>query len=129
MTEILQIDDWPIRAIEYLIIILISGSMKYSDDKTDVWEPEKGSLYRVNKDKSVSKQLSKITLSNGLVWSPDKKKFYFIDTMKYRVDSYDYDNATGNICKYIQFFRLIELEYTLLMIQKLKYTVYIFVLV
>lgn len=72
------------------------------DGKNHEWKPEEGSLYRLNKDKSVSKQLTKITLSNGLAWSSDKKKFYYIDTLKYRVDSYDYDNETGNICKIIE---------------------------
>lgn len=60
---------------------------------------EKGSLYRLNKDRTVSKQLEKLGISNGLTWSLDNKKFYFIDSLRFRVDSYDYDIDTGDIGK------------------------------
>uniref|UniRef100_A0A1B6DWB3 Regucalcin n=1 Tax=Clastoptera arizonana TaxID=38151 RepID=A0A1B6DWB3_9HEMI len=77
---------------------LWAGSMGPTiEGKDHEWVPEKGSLYRLNRDKTSSKQLANITLSNGLAWSSDNKKFYYIDTLKYRVDSYDYDNETGNI--------------------------------
>lgn len=58
---------------------------------------EKGSLYRLNKDKTVSKILGKLGIANGLAWSADNKKFYYIDSLKLTVDSYDYDISTGNI--------------------------------
>ncbi len=40
-----------------------------------------------------------VSLSNGLCWSPDRKTFYFIDTIAdgHPVDAYDYDDATGAI--------------------------------
>ncbi|KAG8294792.1 hypothetical protein J6590_094819 [Homalodisca vitripennis] len=60
-------------------------------------EKEKGSLYSLQRDKTVKMHLSKITLSNGLIWSPDKKKFYYIDSLKFGIDSYDYDDTTGSI--------------------------------
>uniref|UniRef100_A0A1B6FH44 Regucalcin n=1 Tax=Cuerna arida TaxID=1464854 RepID=A0A1B6FH44_9HEMI len=63
----------------------------------DQVEKEQGSLYSMQKDKSVVKRRGKVNLSNGLAWSIDKKKFYYIDTVKYRIDSYDYDDATGDI--------------------------------
>lgn len=65
----------------------------------DQFEQEKGSLYMLRKDKTVNKSLTKIGISNGLAWSSDKTKFYYIDSLKYRVDSYDYDNSTGALCK------------------------------
>lgn len=64
---------------------------------TNEFELEKGSLYMLNKDRTLSKQLEKLGISNGLTWSLDNKKFYFIDSLKFRVDSYDYDIDTGNI--------------------------------
>uniref|UniRef100_A0A1B6EIG4 Regucalcin n=1 Tax=Cuerna arida TaxID=1464854 RepID=A0A1B6EIG4_9HEMI len=60
-------------------------------------QKEKGSLYSLQRDKTVKKHLSKITLSNGLTWSLDKKKFYYIDSLKFGIDSYDYDDTTGSI--------------------------------
>lgn len=67
---------------------------------TNEFELEKGSLYRLDKDRTVSKQLQKLGISNGLTWSLDNKKLYFIDSLKFRVDCYDYDIDTGNIGKY-----------------------------
>lgn len=66
----------------------------------DQFEKDQGSLYML-KNGCVVKQISKIGLSNGLAWSLDKKLFYYIDSLKYRVDSYDYDDLSGSICKYI----------------------------
>lgn len=61
---------------------------------------EKGSLYRLNKDKTVTKQLERINMSNGLAWSLDNKRMFYIDTLKMKVFGYDYDIVTGNIGKY-----------------------------
>lgn len=77
--------------------------------------PEKGSLYRINKDKSVSKILGKLGIANGLAWSSDNKKFYYIDSLKLRVDSYDYDISTGNIGDYC--YKIFNVPYNALIIQ------------
>ncbi|KAG8264094.1 hypothetical protein J6590_019443 [Homalodisca vitripennis] len=63
----------------------------------DQFEEEKGAFYIIHKNLTVTKQLSKVGISNGLAWSLDKKKMYFIDSLKCRVDSYDYDDASGVI--------------------------------
>lgn len=81
-------------------IFIVAGTMGALLAGTDdQFEQEKGSLYMLRKDKTVNKCLTKIGISNGLAWSLDKTKFYYIDSLKYRVDSYDYDNATGALCK------------------------------
>lgn len=79
----------------------------------DQFEQEKGSLYMLRKDKTVNKSLTKIGISNGLAWSSDKTKFYYIDSLKYRVDSYDYDDSTGALCKslYMEFSTLNRLPF------------------
>ena len=55
-----------------------------------------GSLYSVD-EKSVTKLLSGVTISNGLTWSPDHKTFYYIDTPTREVRAFDYDLETGAI--------------------------------
>lgn len=66
---------------------------------TNQYEQKKGSLYMVKKDMTVVKELTKIGISNGQAWSPDKTKTYYIDTLTDEVFSYDYDDASGAICE------------------------------
>ena len=56
-----------------------------------------GTLYRMDADHSVHPMLEKVTISNGIVWTSDRKTMYFIDTALERVDAFDYDDASGNI--------------------------------
>lgn len=53
------------------------------------------SLYRLNADGSVSEVLSGVAASNGLAWSPDGRTAYYVDTLKRRVDAFDYDASHG----------------------------------
>ncbi len=68
-----------------------AGTMAYTHQSTQ------GSLYRLDADLSVHKMMGNIAISNGIVWTADKKTMYYIDTHAYNVRAYDYDNATGNI--------------------------------
>ncbi|MFD2515418.1 SMP-30/gluconolactonase/LRE family protein [Pontibacter locisalis] len=54
-------------------------------------------LYRMNQDGSIDEVLHNLTISNGIIWSPDKKTMYFTDTPTQKVKSYAYDNQTGEI--------------------------------
>lgn len=56
-----------------------------------------GSLYFLDKDAKLKKVLSQITISNGLGWSPDNKKMYYIDTPTRQVWTFDYSLGTGEI--------------------------------
>jgi len=56
-----------------------------------------GSLYVLNGDLKLKKVLSGITVSNGLGWSPDSKKMYYIDSPTKKVLSFDYSLQTGEI--------------------------------
>jgi len=52
-----------------------------------------GSLFCIFDDGKQMKEVIKdVSISNGLDWSPDGKKFYFVDTMKFRLDSFDFEN-------------------------------------
>ncbi len=54
-------------------------------------------LYRIDPDSSVHKMIENVSISNGIVWSGDFKKMYYIDTPTQKVMGYDYDNETGDI--------------------------------
>jgi sugar lactone lactonase YvrE len=54
-------------------------------------------LYCMDTDLSVKRMLAGVTNSNGLVWSLDHTKMYYIDTPTRRVTAFDYDSDTGQI--------------------------------
>ena len=56
-----------------------------------------GSLYRIDSDRSLSKQLDQVTISNGLCWDMNRECMYYIDSPTRRVDRFDYDVLTGSI--------------------------------
>ncbi|XP_029176331.1 regucalcin-like [Nylanderia fulva] len=56
-----------------------------------------GSLYRVDDTLECVKQISSVTLSNGLAWNVEDNIFYYIDTLTRQVAAYDYDPKSGSI--------------------------------
>ncbi|KAK7089812.1 regucalcin-like [Littorina saxatilis] len=63
------------------------------------FEPEAGSLYCLDVDRSIEKKVSKVHISNGLAWTDDNKTFYYIDSVPRKVYAYDFDLETGAISK------------------------------
>lgn len=55
------------------------------------------SLYRLDLDGSLSRQLSGTRISNGIGWSPDARWMYFIDSPTQRIDLFDYELEAGEI--------------------------------
>ena len=54
-----------------------------------------GALHRLDPDRSVRVVLDGVTISNGLDWSPDGTRAYYVDTEAHRVDMFDYGLETG----------------------------------
>lgn len=54
-------------------------------------------LYRVDARGIFEQMLDGVTISNGLGWSPDNTRLYYVDTPTRRVDQFDFDLATGAI--------------------------------
>jgi sugar lactone lactonase YvrE len=68
-----------------------AGTMSHTD------EPEKGSLYVLDTDLTVTRKITDVSISNGMAWSLDEQTFYYIDTPTYTVVAYNYDKSTGDI--------------------------------
>ena len=61
------------------------------------YAPGAGALYRYSSDGGLDRVLGDVTISNGLGWSPDGGTMYYIDSMAYRVDVFDFEVSTGAI--------------------------------
>ena len=68
-----------------------AGTMAFSGDSNQ------GALYCMETDHAVTKKLSPVTISNGIVWTADQKTMYYIDTAPNTVRAYDYDVDSGAI--------------------------------
>jgi sugar lactone lactonase YvrE len=76
--------------------------MRWNDAKVspdgDLWlgslalteEAGYGSFYRLDSSKELKKFLSGTGISNGLAWSSDKNTFYYIDTLTFGIEAFDY---------------------------------------
>ncbi|MGM5470778.1 SMP-30/gluconolactonase/LRE family protein [Flavobacteriaceae bacterium LMO-SS05] len=67
------------------------GSMAF--DET----PKAAHLYMVNGKGETTLKLDSVSISNGIVWTKDKKTMYYIDTPTSEIKAFDYDDTTGNI--------------------------------
>lgn len=70
---------------------LWAGTMRYDEGEGGGW------FARVEPDGSAKVVLDKVTISNGVGWSPDGTRMYYIDTPLRRIDVLDFDQATGEV--------------------------------
>lgn len=96
--------DWENTRVEPLVALPEPHpNNRLNDAKADpsgrVWagtmnnamERDKAILYRLDHDHTITEQVDPVSLSNGLAWSADGKKMYYIDTPTKRVDVFDFD--------------------------------------
>ncbi len=70
---------------------LWAGTMCLDESKIE------GSLYRIDPDGTVDRQLNPVQISNGLAWSADSQRMYYIDSPTRRIDVFDFDPEHGRI--------------------------------
>lgn len=68
-----------------------AGTMSYSRTRGAA------NLWCLDTDYSVARRVSGVTVSNGLAWSLDEKKMYYIDSSEFAVVVFDYDKKSGEI--------------------------------
>src|SRR6516165_9637667 len=61
------------------------------------FSPHAAALYRVAPDWSFGQVVRDVTQSNGIAWSPDGSRMYFIDSATAGVDVFDFDVGTGSV--------------------------------
>jgi len=62
-----------------------------------VREEGAAALYRVDPDGTCQRVLERVTISNGLGWSPDGERLHHVDSPTQRIDVHDFDAATGTL--------------------------------
>jgi sugar lactone lactonase YvrE len=67
------------------------GSMAYDE------APGRGTLYRLDPDRSVRVVLDGLTISNGLAWSPNGYTAYHVDSPTQTVRAYAFDADRGRL--------------------------------
>jgi sugar lactone lactonase YvrE len=60
------------------------------------FSPHSAALYRVAPDWSFGQVVRDVTQSNGIAWSPDGSRMYFIDSATQGIDVFDFDVGTGS---------------------------------
>ncbi|NOT76223.1 MAG: SMP-30/gluconolactonase/LRE family protein [Cyclobacteriaceae bacterium] len=68
-----------------------AGTLALSEEKGA------GSLYTLDRDLTVTKKLSDVTISNGLAWTGDQQTLYYIDTPTSSIFSFSFEKDTGKI--------------------------------
>jgi sugar lactone lactonase YvrE len=67
---------------------LFLGSMAYENQSNE------GAFYQLSRDgKKMIRLISDVGISNGMDWSVDKTKMYYIDTLAMKVELFDYNNG------------------------------------
>jgi sugar lactone lactonase YvrE len=56
-----------------------------------------GRLYCRDLDGAVRVALEHVTMSNGIAWSPDGRRMYYVDTPTQALDAFDYDLDSGRL--------------------------------
>jgi sugar lactone lactonase YvrE len=98
--------NWDTNSLTYLGEV--ENGTRFNDGKCDskgrLWvgtvgaEPGKqGSLWTMDSDLNVVKQATGFTLSNGMTWSLDNKRMFFVDSEARKVYAFDYNHDTGAI--------------------------------
>ena len=57
----------------------------------------KANLYKVAPNGQATKMLDSVTISNGIVWTADKKTMYYIDTPTGHIRAFDFDHKNSSI--------------------------------
>jgi sugar lactone lactonase YvrE len=95
--------------LKFIVNPLPDVNMRFNDGKCDpsgrFWvgsmaldSRKKGAtLYRMDEDNRIYTMLDSVTISNGIVWTADKKTMYYNDTPTLTIQAFDYNNKTGEI--------------------------------
>jgi len=56
-----------------------------------------GSVFCIDKNKKIQKRIPKVSISNGMAWSNDNRRLYYIDSLTRKINSFFYKEGSGEI--------------------------------
>lgn len=65
-----------------------------------------GTLYKLNNEncfRNLDAIVSNVSISNGLAWSDDGTRMFYIDSPTRKIALFDYDPVAASICKELKF--------------------------
>jgi sugar lactone lactonase YvrE len=68
-----------------------AGTMSYAE------QPGQGALYRLDPGPTATPMIDAVGVSNGLGWSPDRRSFYYVDSLAMALREFDYDEHDATI--------------------------------
>jgi sugar lactone lactonase YvrE len=69
-----------------------AGTMNLQPDKFST-----GALYSLHPQEGLRKHFGGVGVSNGIAWSSDGRRMFFIDSMIHTVDCFDFDGVSGTL--------------------------------
>ncbi|MDX2226900.1 MAG: SMP-30/gluconolactonase/LRE family protein [Verrucomicrobiae bacterium] len=109
-TDIIHLDPVTTRITRLADPQDIPSHSRWNDGKCDpsgrLWvgtlsalpgTPPVSALYRVDLDGKINALIPRVRISNGLAWSADATKMYYIDSLRRSVDVFDFQNGSGRI--------------------------------
>jgi sugar lactone lactonase YvrE len=76
---------------------IITGPQGHSDGVGSAKALACGALYRLARDGELRVLADGIAVSNGIGWSPDSTLMFYVDSMRRRVDVFDFDLELGRL--------------------------------
>jgi sugar lactone lactonase YvrE len=101
--------DLETEQLEWLLDVDTDSQIRCNDGACDsqgrLWvgtmhleqKHEAGALFCIENNLKIHKKLSNTTISNGIAWSLDNKRLYFIDSPTQTVQSFIFEQKTGEI--------------------------------
>lgn len=67
----------------------------WSGTFSTIFERRQGTLYRIEPDLRATAEMEGVYISNGIAWSPDETRMYYVDSARRGIDVFDYDIRGG----------------------------------
>jgi len=74
-----------------------SGRLWVGSMSVDESKKHQGSVFVVQGDGSYKQVITDVSISNGIAWSGDETKLYYIDTPTQQIIQYEYNKATATL--------------------------------